>query len=291
MEQNMQSPQSQPQPQSQKSGGSKIGCWIAGCLTAIVVFVLFVVGLIAIGFIATRGPVKVVEEQLVYLRRGDIEGAYLLTSLEFRKATNLDGFKNFVARHASLAQNKKVSFSNREIKNNIGVVEGTLTGVDGLQSPVHYQLVKENEAWKVLYIEFPGKSDDVAQPAKAVQSNTPQKKDVPSGTSIANIEVGTQRAPDGSISDANTRFSSGIGDVKISVYLSGAKKGQNINAMWFFGGEQITDPVINVMEEDGDFISQFYLGRPANGWPAGMYKIVVYIDGTNIAKELTYTIQ
>ncbi len=297
MEQNMQSPQpqqpqSQPQVQQQpkKSGCSKIGCWIAGCLTLIVVFVLFVVGLVAIGFVATSGPVKVVEEQLVCLRRGDLEGAYLLTSLGFRKATNLEAFKSFVMRNSTLAQNKKASFSNREIKNDMGILQGTLTASDGAQAPVQYQLVKENGAWKILYIEFAGGSGDVPK-TKQTESNVSQNKTINKGTSIEKIEVGTQRASDGTISDANTRFSSAIGDIKVSAYVSGAKKGQNINAMWFLGGEQITDPVVNVMEEDGDFISQFYLGKPASGWPVGSYKVVIYIDGTSVASEAVYTIQ
>jgi hypothetical protein len=287
MEQNMQNPQYQPQ----KSGGKKIGCWIAaGCFTAIVVFVLLIVAIIGFVFYLTGPITKTVEEHFACLRRGDVEGAYLLTSLHFQNATSLEQFKKLVSANPVLGQNKSVSFPERKVKNNTGTLEGTLTALNGAQAPVKYELIKENGVWKIIYLEIPG--------GVAVEKETVSKKQVEErkhasikSSSIEKVEIGTQRASDGSISDAGTKFSQGIGDVKVSAYILGAKKDQKISAMWFFGGEQITDPVTNVISEDGDFISQFYLGRPANGWPAGDYKVVIMIDDGKTAKEAVYTIQ
>lgn len=132
----------------------RIGCWIAGCLTVLAVVVLFIGGTIGLAFWATKGIVKVVNEQLVYLRKGDIEGAYNLTSGDFRKATSLEQFKKFVSSYPSLFQNKSASFTQREIKNNMGHIEGTLTAMDGSRTPVKYDLVKENNEWRILYIEL-----------------------------------------------------------------------------------------------------------------------------------------
>ena len=48
------------------------------------------------------------------------------------------------------------SFSNRSLENSVGKVSGTLTSPTGGVMPVEYQLVKENEAWKILYISLNG---------------------------------------------------------------------------------------------------------------------------------------
>lgn len=137
-----------------KKGKKKIGCWIAGCLTVIVAGFLFVAGIIGIGFWATRGPVMAIQEQLAYLREGDIESAYELTSGDFRKVTDLEQFRRFISANPSLAQNKSASFTSRKIENDLGYVEGTLTAIDGSKTPVKYDLIKEKGEWKILFIKL-----------------------------------------------------------------------------------------------------------------------------------------
>lgn len=273
----------EPNTEVQKPNSSKkrIGCWIAGCLTALVVVVLFVTGIIGVAFWATKGPIKVVYEQLAYLRSGNIEGAYGLTCGDFQKATSLEQFKEFVLSIPSLAQNKSASFTSREIEGVKGFVSGTLTAMDGSRTPVRYELVKENDMWKIRYIEISKKGIEPSAKEKSVSY---------AETAIERIEVGTQRVEDGSIKDPEVRFQQGIGDIKVAAYVSNAKKGQWIGAVWYFAGEKITDPVIDEIEEDGDFISQFYLSAPSNGWPTGNYKVVISIDKGKVTKEAVYSI-
>lgn len=263
-----------------RSGKKKIGCWIAGCLTALVVVVLFISGIVGIAFWATKGPVKVVQEQLSYLRKGDIEGAYGLTSGDFHKATSLEQFKQFISSNPSLAQNKSAGFTSRKIENNRGYIEGTLTAIDGSRTPVKYELIKENNIWKILYMEV---SPRGLEPS-------PEKEPISSETVIGKIEIGTQRNPNGSIQDPAVRFPQGTGDIKVSAYISGAKKGQWISAVWYFGEEAISSPVISEIGEDGDFISQFYISPPTNGWPTGNYKVVISVDKGKVTKEASYSI-
>ena len=270
----------------EKKSGKKVGCWIAGCLTALIIFVLFIVAIVSLAFWATSGPIKVVEEQLVYLRNNDLEGAYRLNSGDFQKATSLPRFRQFVAAYPSLAQNHQANFSSRKVENGIGYIEGSLTAVDGSRTPVQYQLVKENDQWKILYIEMaPTGLDSVA----AAKQPVPQQASWPGNTVIERVEVGTSRAPNGSIINPSIRFSEGTGEIKVSAYVSGARKDQQISAVWYFSGEKITDPVENLMDEDGDFISQFSISPPNNGWPSGRYKIVLFIDGQE-SEEIEYTI-
>lgn len=281
MEQNIQNVQPNAQPDQPEKKKSKVGCWIIGCLTALIVVVLFIAGIIGFAFWATQGPVKAVEAQLICLRNGDIQGAYELTSGDFRKTTDLSAFEQFVAGYPSLSQNEDYFFANREIDNNRGYIEGALIAVDGSKTPVKYDLIKEDGKWKIMFIEI---SPIGIQPIEI-------DIEAPSGiTSIKKIEVGTKRARDGTIADSGTRFPQDIGEVEVSAYILGVKEGQNVYAVWFFAGEEISDPVTNYMDEDGDFISQFSMTPPFNGWPTGKYKVVVFIDNGDIKKEVEYTV-
>ena len=272
-----------------KQSGKKVGCWIAGCLTALIIFILFITTIVSVAFWATSGPVKVVEEQLVYLRSGDLDAAYGLTSGDFQKMTSLARFRQFVADYPSLAQNHQANFTSRKVENGIGYIEGSLTAVDGARTPVQYQLVKENSEWKILYIEMAPTGLESAPAAPAVKQPV-SRETAPAGNMVMErVEVGTSRAPNGSIIDATTRLPEGTGEIKVSAYVSRVRKGQQVSAVWYFSGEKITDPVVNIMDEDGDFISQFSISPPSNGWPSGRYKIVLFIDGQE-SEGIEYTI-
>jgi hypothetical protein len=117
----------------------------------VIAFILLAVGL---GFYFTAGMVGVVDQQLEFLRQGDIKGAYGLTSKDFQKATSLEQFTAFVKQYPSLSQNQGHTFTTRTIENNIGKVKGTLTAKDGAVTPVEFQLVKEQGAWRILFIKL-----------------------------------------------------------------------------------------------------------------------------------------
>lgn len=282
MEQNEQNA-AETQSEQPKKSKKKIGCWIAGCLTAMLVGIMFVAAIIGLAFWATGGTVKVIEEQLAYLREGDIESAYELTAGNFRKATDLPQFKQFISSNSYLAQNESASFTSRKVENNIGYVEGTLTAIDGSRSPVKYELIKEKGEWRILYIEL---SRSGTKPSPPEAQETP----VSEGTLIEEIEIGTQRGANGTILDPGTSLPEGVGEIKVSAYVSNVKKGQRVSAVWHFAGEKITEPVVNIIMEDGDFISQFSISPPDNGWPTGNYKVVVSMDKGKVSKETSYSI-
>lgn len=120
-----------------------IGVLLAG-------FILYVATLFTIVMFATSGIVGTVKLQLDALRSGDIEKAYSYTSKDFQKATPYSVFKSFVDKYPSLKNNESSFFNEREIKNNIGTVKGTLTAKDGAKTPIEYQLIKEDGTWKIL---------------------------------------------------------------------------------------------------------------------------------------------
>ena len=122
-------------------------------LLGIVVVIAAVVG---IAFYATSGIVDVANKQLVLVGEGKIDEAYQqYTSKDFQAATSLEQFKAFVEAAPSFKNNKDSTFTSREISNDTGSLEGTLTGPDGVATPVKYALIKEGGEWKILNIDLP----------------------------------------------------------------------------------------------------------------------------------------
>ena len=72
------------------------------------------------------------------------------------KAAFLYKFTAFVEGNPILKDIAEHTFSNRSIENSVGKVSGTLTSSTGGVVPVAYQLVKEHDTWKILYIDLTG---------------------------------------------------------------------------------------------------------------------------------------
>lgn len=113
---------------------------------------LFVLLIISIAFYATSGITDTVRSQLTALRSGDWVKAYSYNSKDFQRATSFDAFKEFVDHYPALKNNKDSTFTHREIKNNEGLVSGTLKATDGTITAIQYRLIKETGVWKILYI-------------------------------------------------------------------------------------------------------------------------------------------
>ena len=79
------------------------------------------------------------------------------TSEAFHQGTPIDKFTRLRRWQFPILRNvAEHSFSSRSVENGVGKVSGTLTSSTGGVMPVEYRLVKENEAWKILYISLNG---------------------------------------------------------------------------------------------------------------------------------------
>jgi Domain of unknown function (DUF4864) len=116
-----------------------------------VLIVLFV----ALALWTTEDLLVPIENQMTALRNNDIHTAYQQTSAAFRHATTPEAFARFVQAYPGLSNNKDADFSERTFENNLGYVKGSLTAMDGGVMPVEYQLVKENDQWKIQGINIP----------------------------------------------------------------------------------------------------------------------------------------
>jgi len=122
-----------------------------GCL---LIFAIVAVLAFRIVFKVTAEPLDVVNQQLVALRKGDIEKAYSNCSTAFRQNMNLENFRLFLNQNPMLMNATEFSSSNREITNGIAKLKGTIKGADGSLRGAEFQLVQENKVWKIEYIHL-----------------------------------------------------------------------------------------------------------------------------------------
>lgn len=99
----------------------------------------------------TQDLVKTAEGQLGAIRARDFSRAYYeFTAKDFKAATSLEGFTDFIKAHPALVNNDSANFNERTIENSVGTLHGTLVSRDGGVTPIEYKFVKEGDRWKVL---------------------------------------------------------------------------------------------------------------------------------------------
>lgn len=76
------------------------------------------------------------------------------TSLKFKKTASLEEFKFFITGYPIFTNNKNAIFGNLEFKNQVAVMQGTLTSTDGQILRVEFFFIKENSLWKIIGIEL-----------------------------------------------------------------------------------------------------------------------------------------
>jgi Domain of unknown function (DUF4864) len=124
-------------------------------LLSVVVCGLVVIGLfVGTVFWATSGLLEPIERQLTALKSGDIDAAYAETSVAFRHGTSKGDFAKFVDKFPVLRNAASHSLTNRSIEDDIGKVSGSLIASSGALTPIAFQLVKEEGAWKIVNINL-----------------------------------------------------------------------------------------------------------------------------------------
>lgn len=137
-------------------GKRKMALW-KKVLIGIAAVIVLAIGL---AMFATSGLIDPVDRHFSALREGNIQAAYEETSQAFRANTSLEDYTRFIEANPILSQITDHSFSQRAVENGIGTLSGKLTSSSGGVQPVEIKLVKENDEWKILGIDFsPDKKD------------------------------------------------------------------------------------------------------------------------------------
>jgi hypothetical protein len=235
--------------------------------------VLFVVLVVVLALLLTKGIVTTVEKQLTALKKGDYYTAYALTSKDFKNTVSFEAFQDFVKRYPSLSRNKSHSFKERTIENNTGTLKGTLQSEDGAITPVEYKLVKEDGEWKILAITL--------SPTGLKEEKSFSK---PFSPVIQRIDIGTMKDLRGVVSNPSQIFKPTDRTLNVSVYISNVKAGETVSATLFhIDSNSSVGPATNTVQQDYEsLISLFEFTSPPSGWPIGKYTLVISLsDGSN----------
>jgi hypothetical protein len=114
----------------------------------------FIAGVIALATFVTADLQATVEAHLKALREGDLPAAYAQTSLGFRQATPLGAFREFVAAYPVLTAQRDFTLDERGFENNAGYVKGSLSDGDRDLARVEFQMVKEDNEWRIQGVEL-----------------------------------------------------------------------------------------------------------------------------------------
>ncbi len=267
---------------------------VIGCLIALAIFVLGVIGIIAIAMFATSGINDVANEQLKALRGNDVAKAYALTSKDFQAATSLDKFQAFVDAYPALKSNESSSFTNRSIENNEGTLEGTLKSKDGGITPVTYKFVKENDEWKILSIELkPAGAAIKDEEPKEDQTETQptEQAEAPKDPNIFDVRLNESIGESGVVETTKGEYKPETPEILVSAYVESAKKDMTVSALLTYKptGDKV-GPAENKVEQDGDIVSNFSFTKPTQGWPTGDYVVTVQLS-TGQTKDVAFKVE
>ncbi|HEX4044964.1 MAG TPA: DUF4864 domain-containing protein, partial [Gammaproteobacteria bacterium] len=129
---------------------------------ASVVLLMLIVGAI---FYVLSDMTRVVDRQLIAIKKGNMPRAYGYASQAFQQATSLAQFEKFIEDHSILKEIIRTHFTSKEVTGDAGVLRGTLYAQDGTVIPVMYRLVKEEGRWKILEMKV--------NPAEGSEGYTP----------------------------------------------------------------------------------------------------------------------
>jgi hypothetical protein len=138
-----------------------------GCLIAIGAVVGAVVLIVALVFGLTSGVVKGADEFLALLGGGRMAEAYQSASPSLRAQQSQEVFDKTV-KDLGLTDFASASWSNREMNNDRGHVEGTVTTKSHGSIPLRIDLMKEGGNWKVYSLSAPKAGASVAGGSRAV---------------------------------------------------------------------------------------------------------------------------
>lgn len=116
--------------------------------------VLIIVLIVTVVFYLTWDAVKVVDKFFANIKANNYEESYKLTSTQFREATSLSDFTNFV-KSSHLNEYQKIDWSSRGVTNWIAELEGAITLMSGESLPLALSLVKNNDGtWQIQFIDL-----------------------------------------------------------------------------------------------------------------------------------------
>ena len=140
-------------PLPEKKDPTLLRILLAGCAVLLIVGVGF--GIFFGKFFSfTKAPTKTVRTHLEAINKRDYEQAYSLFTTDYRRSNSFEDFRTEVGAFSPLLPYRDLKLHSVKIVNDQASVDGTLTGRDGSVFPVHYELIRKKEIWKISSFEW-----------------------------------------------------------------------------------------------------------------------------------------
>jgi hypothetical protein len=100
----------------------------------------------------------------------------------------------------------------------------------------------------------------------------------PAPLTVTGLDLGRNIGGDKRVSEKVTDFHPND-VIYASVLTSGASQNAVLRARWTYENGQLVDETEQAIAPTGDAATEFHVSKP-DGWPAGKYKIEVFLNGT-----------
>lgn len=134
---------------SQKTGMSRT----SKIVSIIIGIVIFFAGVFYLVMVLTGDLTKAADSFFTQIAEGNARAAYDNSAEGLKSENSFEEFQGFV-NEMELAAFQSSKWTQRNIENNRGELQGTLSFSDGQTVPTRVELVKEKGAWKVLSFEL-----------------------------------------------------------------------------------------------------------------------------------------
>ena len=108
---------------------------------------------------------------------------------------------------------------------------------------------------------------------------------------VAELMLSDQADAKGVVAQHQSKFTASVAEIYGTALISGAKKGKEVTTELFYVTKNLkvlssTDALPN----DGEVTLTFAFPKPAKGWPAGDYKLVISLAG-GATKTVTFQVK
>jgi|GEM_PF-5956246 len=236
--------------------------------------------LVAIGAWYTSGMMDNAQAFFDRLMAGDYEGAYALTSTEFRKATTIEDLK---ARTEGGGMVGIEWEGRRSAEDGRKALDAVIVTDAGVRGPVSVTMIKEGDAWRVFAVDPRAPEEEEAEAVDDDERLEGYSWGINWSTArIADAfmtrDIGTE-----SIKRADA-FPADIERIYCAVKLANAPDDTDVTARWIFVGGPKSDlkdyemGTVTQQPERGAYLT-FVAARPEQGFPEGDYVVKLFVNG------------
>ena len=207
-----------------------------------------------------RDLIETIETFLSLLRsKEDVKAYNDLTSKDFQYSNSQHDFDLFFVQHPEFAQSTGSTFEREIINNAIATFSGKLILPGNKVVPVEFDLVQEQDKWKILHIyALPAEESLKAAPEKVTTSVQPLEFD--------QLLLGTKVDDQGQILNPVTVFKPDSGDIYARLFILHGSPGTEIQLLLrHIDSGSSLKPVTATLTDRGNETFDLYFFSPSKG--------------------------